>query len=217
MDLISGTLNLNCSGTISGTGSFTGAAGTSLGLDGPWTTGAQTSLSGDDFFFGSNITIGGNYHALSETDIGAGTTDFTGASVTLGNEFVVGLAGHVDLDSSQGTVTTTTAVLSDSIAGSDSLVVIGQLTVLTFLSDPNPGQNSVPITAGTALIDGELAGDSVLTVSGLTTFTTNGEMATGGTINAEGGLTIAGDAPLWRHPEQFRGGDGHRDGQHHRL
>ncbi|WP_201496560.1 choice-of-anchor D domain-containing protein [Rubrivivax sp. A210] len=165
--------SLRLTGGGSSNGSFTGLAGTTLGLGGGHALLAASSVStaGTVDFTGGSNTIAGSFNAGTATQFSGGTSTFSGTVSGVGSTIVA---------------TGGTGVFNITQAFSVSALQLSS----GGLSFNNTGGVT---TATLSLTGGTLGGTATVTVSGATTWT-SGTMTGSGRTQADGTLVISGAA-----------------------
>ena len=195
VDVQAGFLHVGQSGSAivsTSTGSFTGAAGTTLYLAAEDLT-ASSSIAGDTVSL-SGVTDAGSYQAVSGT--GANDVSFTGPILGVGNS--IGIGGTVSFSpTSGGPVTLTTGALtvlpSGTLTGIDSFVVNGLFTLSDGYTLSGPftidayGGMTITTSSGASTLDGV-----TLNNHGSATWTGSGAIraSDGATINNLAGATF---------------------------
>src|SRR6185503_20175050 len=189
-----GTLALDGGGTS--TGSFTGAAGTTLRFGGAATLATGSSVAAPAVTFsinGSLVNINGSYNAGTQTSVGSGTVNFNAAATvtSLGTALAI-TGGTLNLSSGEPIAITTLTQSAGTLSGSDNLTASGASTWSGgFMSG-----------VGTTTYDGALSllgptkvlqGGRHLTTNGATTWTGTGDIQT-----CQSGLTcVIVNAGTW--------------------
>jgi hypothetical protein len=164
-----GTLALNAGG--SSNGSFTGLAGTTLGLGGGHAlqTASSVNTAGTVEFTSGTNTVNGSFNAGTSTEFSGGTTTFSGT--------VTGVGSSIVASGGTGVFNNTQAFAVSALQLSSG--------GLTFNNNGGVTTTTLGVTGGT------LGGTSTVTVSGATTWT-SGTMTGSGRTQADGTLVISG-------------------------